>query len=81
MSAQTYSDNASSYGGVWGPANANNSTSCSNVGFGDWAFTYGASTGSFIGNPADNGMGTTGIGTTACGMFATGGAYRRIQRF
>ncbi len=80
MSAQTYSDNASSYGGVWGPANSNNSNSCSNVGFGDWTFTYGANTGSFIGNPADNVMGTTGIGTTAFGIYATGGEYCNAYR-
>ncbi|MFN5334558.1 MAG: T9SS type A sorting domain-containing protein [Bacteroidota bacterium] len=82
---QTYTDNATSYTtGGWGPANPNNSNSCSNVGFGDWTFTYGANTGTFIGNPADNGMGISGIGNTAFGMFATGAAgycnaYRSIR--
>lgn len=80
LHAQTYTDNASSYGGVWGPTNPNNSNSCSNVGFGDWAFTYGTNSGTFIGNPSDNGMGTTGIGTTAFGMYATGSQYCNAYR-
>ena len=40
-------------------------------GFGAWTITTtNAAAGVFIGNPANNGMGTTGIGTTAFGMFA-----------
>ena len=80
LHAQTYTDNASSYGGVWGPTNPNNSNSCSNVGFGDWIFSYGANSGTFIGNPSDNGMGITGIGTTAFGMYATGSQYCSAYR-
>tara|TARA_R110000868_G_scaffold306734_4_gene568151 strand:- start:12977 stop:15076 length:2100 start_codon:yes stop_codon:yes gene_type:complete len=68
------SDNGSSYGGTWGNGN-NNGT-----GFMAWSNTYGSDTGTFIGSPANNGMGTTGIGTTAFGMYATGTAYVNAGR-
>ena len=42
------------------------------TGLGGWGLSAGTSTGSFIGNPANNGMGTTGIGTTAFGIWSTG---------
>ncbi|MEY3480950.1 MAG: hypothetical protein RIQ71_1725, partial [Verrucomicrobiota bacterium] len=38
-------------------------------GFNAWSFNNGANSGEFIGNPANNGMGTTGIGTTAFGVY------------
>jgi autotransporter-associated beta strand protein len=65
------SDNASSsaYGDGWGSGDNGGS------GFTAWNINYGASTGTFIGNPANNGMGTSGIGTTAFGLYATGNAY------
>ena len=62
-------DNASNYGGSW----TDNSNGGS--GFSAWDIFYGADTGTFIGNPSNNGMGTAGIGTTAFGLYATGGAY------
>jgi hypothetical protein len=77
--AQTYSDNASSYGGSWA-SGSNNSNSCANVGLGNWTITYGANTGSFTANPADDGMGTTGIGTSAFGLYATGSEYCNASR-
>ncbi|MEY2851348.1 MAG: hypothetical protein RL549_47 [Verrucomicrobiota bacterium] len=41
-------------------------------GFGSWTIsTTNAAAGVFIGNPANNGMGTTGIGTTAFGLFSS----------
>ncbi len=68
------SDDGSSYGGTL----ANGSSGGS--GFGNWSITYGGSTGSFIGDPSNNGMGTTGIGTTAFGFFATGANYLNAVR-
>jgi hypothetical protein len=68
------SDNASNYSGSW------NNGSNAGTGFGAWSITAGANSGGFIGNPANNGMGTSGIGTTAFGMFATGGAYFNASR-
>ncbi|MFM2266469.1 MAG: hypothetical protein RLZ77_1889, partial [Bacteroidota bacterium] len=68
---QTYTDNASSYSGSW-TNNSNNSSPAG--GFGNWSISAGANSGVFIGNPSNNGMGTTNIGTTAFGMFATGNA-------
>jgi autotransporter-associated beta strand protein len=62
-------DNAANYGGSW--TNGSNAGS----GFGAWGFSVGANTGNFIGNPANDGMGTTGIGTTTFGLFATGNQY------
>ncbi|WP_396150850.1 beta strand repeat-containing protein [Flavobacterium sp.] len=74
VSGQNFSDNASSYASSW----ANNSNQ--GTGFGAWSLNAGASSGSFIGNPANNDMGTNGIGTTAFGMFATGSAYFNAYR-
>jgi hypothetical protein len=75
--AQTYSDNASSYGGSWAN-NSNNSTPSG--GFGQWTIAPGASSGTFVGNPADVGIGTSGIGTSSFGMYATGSAYCSANR-
>ena len=62
-------DNASNYGGSW----TDNSNGGS--GFSAWDIFYGDNTGTFIGNPSSNGMGTAGIGTTAFGLYATGSQY------
>ena len=72
--SQTASDNASNYSGSW------NNGSNFGSGFGAWNFTVGANSGAFIGNPANNGMGTTGIGTTAFGMYATSAGYFNAAR-
>ena len=50
------------------------------TGFNAWSITYGGSTGSFVGNPSNDGMGTTGIGTSAWGFFATGSDYINALR-
>jgi hypothetical protein len=71
---QNFSDNASNYASSW----TNNSNQ--GTGFGAWSLNAGASFGSFIGNPANNDMGTNGIGTSAFGMFATGSAYFNAYR-
>jgi hypothetical protein len=68
------SDNASNYGGSW--TNGSNQ----GTGFGAWDISANANTGVFISNPSNNGMGTTGIGTTAFGIYATGGDYINISR-
>jgi len=52
-------------------------------GFNAWIFNNGANSGEFIGSPAGNGMGTTGIGTSAFGVYSTQNgqyynAYRQI---
>jgi hypothetical protein len=71
---QIFTDNASNYGASW--------TNSSNLGtgFGAWSLSAGANSGSFLGNPSNNGMGTTGIGTNAFGLFATGSAYMNALR-
>ena len=56
-------DEASNYGGVW--SNGSNQ----GTGFNPWAIITQPNTGVFIGNPASEGMGTAGIGTTAFGLF------------
>ena len=61
-------DEASSYSGSW--TNGDDQ----GQGFNAWSNTYGSDTGTFIGNPSSNGMGTTGIGTAAFGMYSTGGS-------
>jgi hypothetical protein len=78
VSGQNFSDNASNYASSW----ANNSNQ--GTGFGAWILTSENNSGGFIGNPANNGIGTSGIGTTAFGMFATlnsgyFNAYRSIN--
>lgn len=67
------SDDGSSYAGL-----GNGSTGGS--GFNAWSITYGASTGSFIGNPAGDGMSNTGIGTTAFAFYSTGTGYVNAVR-
>ena len=74
VSGQNFFDNASNYASSW----ANNSNQ--GTGFGAWSLNAGASSGSFIGNPANNGMGDNGIGTTAFGMYATGSGYFNAYR-
>ena len=74
VSGQNFSDNASNYASSW----ANNSNQ--GTGFGAWSLNAGASSGSFIGNPANNGIGDNGIGTTAFGMYATGSGYFNASR-
>ena len=69
FNAQVFSDNATNYGGSW--INGSNQ----GTGFGNWALSYGSSTGSFIADPSGDGMGTSGIGTTAFAMYATGSGY------
>jgi hypothetical protein len=65
-------DNA--YSGGW----TNNSNG--GTGFNTWQINAGPSTGVFIGNPSNDGMGTTGIGTNAFAIFATGEAYLNATR-
>lgn len=68
-------DNASNYGGTWNAGDNKGS------GFNAWSFNNGASTGQFIGNPSNNGMGTGGIGTTAFGLYSTvNGNYYNASR-
>jgi len=74
---QTYTDNASSYGGSW--TNGSNNSSPAG-GFGSWTISAGLNSGVFIGSPAGDGMGTTGIGTAAFAMYATGSAYCNASR-
>ncbi len=77
LSAQTIaSDNASdgAYAGGW------NSGKNGGVGFNPWEINAGANSGAFIGNPANDGMGTSGIGTTAFGIYATGVPYLNATR-
>ena len=74
VSGQNFSDNASNYAGSW----TNNSNQ--GTGFGAWSLSAGVNSGSFIGSPANDSMGTSGIGTTAFGMFATGGGYFNAYR-
>ena len=61
-------DNASNSAYSDGFQNGDNGGS----GFNAWSITYGNSTGTFVGNPANDGMGTAGIGTTAWGAYANG---------
>lgn len=49
-------------------------------GFEPWVFTVGASSGMFIGNPANDGMKTDGIGTTSFAMYASGSGYANARR-
>jgi large repetitive protein len=67
-------DQASNYGSSW--------TNGSNLGsgFSPWVFIIGANTGAFIGNPANDGSGTSGIGTSAFGIYATGSTYLNARR-
>lgn len=77
LSAQTIaSDNAAdaAYAGGW-KTGTNGGT-----GFKAWEINADANTGVFIGNPANDGMGTTGIGTTAFAIYATGVPYLNATR-
>ena len=67
-------DQASNYGSSW--VNGSNL----GTGFSPWAFNIGANTGAFIGNPANDGSGTSGIGTSAFGIYATGSTYLNARR-
>lgn len=67
-------DNAGNYGGSWSGGSDGGS------GFGAWTLNAGANSGGFIGNPANNGISTNGMGTTAFGMFATGSEYFNATR-
>ncbi|MFM8365249.1 MAG: beta strand repeat-containing protein, partial [Verrucomicrobiota bacterium] len=67
------SDNGGNYGSWTNGSDAG-------TGFGGWGFTTGASSGSFLGSPANNGMGTSGIGTNAFGMYSTGSGYFSAAR-
>ena len=49
-------------------------------GFNPWVINAGANTGTFTGNPANDGMGSDGIGTKAFGIYATGSAYLNASR-
>lgn len=62
------SDEASNYGGSW--TNGSNQ----GTGFNPWVITTQSGTGTFLGDPASDGMGTAGIGTTAFGLFASSGS-------
>ena len=44
------------------------------TGFNPWVISTQPNTGVFLGNPASDGMGTTGIGTNAFALFATDGS-------
>lgn len=71
-----FSDNASNYSGSW--------TNGSNFGTGynAWGITTGGvNAGTFVGNPSSNGMNTTGIGTTAFGLFGHTGNYVNAVRY
>ena len=69
-------DDGSTYGGTLGNG------SSGGYGFNSWSITYGSNTGTFVGNPFNNGMGTTNIGTTAWGFYSngSGGHYVNATR-
>ena len=74
---QTLTDNGtnSAYSGGW--TNGTNG----GTGFSAWSLSSGgANAGHFIGNPGNNGMGTSGIGTTAFGLYGHGGHYAYSER-
>ena len=70
---QNFTDNAGNYSSWTNGSNQG-------TGFGAWSLSAGANSGFFLGNPANNGMGTTGIGTNAFGLFATGSGYMNANR-
>jgi len=67
-------DSADNYGGNWTAGSDGGS------GFGGWGFATGTSSGSFLGNPANNGIANTAMGATAFGMFANGNVYANRSR-
>ncbi|MFO0415394.1 MAG: hypothetical protein ACK50E_07045, partial [Bacteroidota bacterium] len=75
ISGQTFSDNATNYGGSW--TNGSNGGS----GFQTWGLANdGSSAGRFIGNPSVDGMSNTGIGATSFGMFGHSTQYSYALR-
>tara|TARA_R110002126_G_scaffold291415_1_gene452222 strand:- start:323 stop:2659 length:2337 start_codon:yes stop_codon:yes gene_type:complete len=70
------SDNASDAAYSGGLADGNNGGS----GFSAWSISIGGSTGTFVSNPSNDGMGTTGIGTTAWGFYANSSNYINANR-
>ncbi len=76
LTPSLFSDNAGNAAYSSGWSNSSNGGS----GFGAWNMTIGANTGTFIGNPLNDGNGTAGIGTDAFGMYATGSAYLNALR-
>lgn len=71
-----FSDDASNYSTPW--ANGDNGGN----GYNAWAIASGGpDAGSFIGNPSSDGMGTSGIGITAFGMFGHSGDYVNCVRY
>jgi autotransporter-associated beta strand protein len=71
-----FSDNATNYGGSWTDG-SNNGT-----GYNAWSITTGgAASGTFIGDPSSGGMGTTGIGSTAFGLFGHSGQFVDAIRY
>ena len=74
----SFQDNASNaaYSSGW-----SNLTNGGN-GFNAWVISSGgANAGTFIGNPSSNGMGTSGIGTTAFVLFGHSGHYVNAVRY
>ena len=67
-------DSADNYSGTW------NNGSNQGTGFGGWGLSAGTSSGSFIGNPNNNGISTTAMGTTAFGLYSTGSGYINASR-
>ena len=49
-------------------------------GFDAWSISTTGTSGYYLGNPGNDGMGTTGIGTNAFGFYATGGDYLNASR-
>jgi hypothetical protein len=66
-------EKASNYGGGW----TNGSKGGSD--FWAWSFPTGANTGVFIGNPAKDGMGTKGIGTTAFDRHTAASSFQGLS--
>ena len=62
--SQTLLDQASHYQGNWSHGSNQGN------GFGAWVISSAQQTGHFIGNPSNDGMETSGIGSTAFGLFA-----------
>jgi hypothetical protein len=65
---------ASDYLGITGTGFLSDEASNQGTGFNPWVITTQSGTGTFLGNPASDGMGTAGIGTTAFGLFASSGS-------
>lgn len=74
-SGQTFSDNATNYGGGW------TNTSNGGTGFQAWGLANdGPSAGHFRGNPINDGMSNAGIGATSFGMFGSSTQYAYALR-